>query len=100
VIDWSSIPFVKKFISKERVVMSITNAIESLKDTISEALESGISVRDEAEDRAQKLNEIVSELETINSDLEDNQSTLDNIEENLNALDEQKNLADDLGITT
>ena len=78
--------------------MSVYEQLDSLKSTIAEALDSGTKVRDDAEDKAQQLSEIVSELETINSDLEDNQTALDNLQENLDALETQKNEAEDLGI--
>ena len=94
-IDWSSIPFVRKFISKEMVVMSL---LDSLKATIEEALELGTQIKDDAEDRAQRLNEVVSELETINGDLEENKNALDSIQDNLDALETQKNDAEDLGV--
>ena len=78
--------------------MSVNSELDSLKSTIEDALESGVQIKEEAEDKAQRLTEVVSELETINSDLEDNKSTLDSIQENLDALDQQKNEAEDLGV--
>ena len=78
--------------------MSTYSEVESLKNTITEALETGRSVRNGVEEKVEELNEIVSELDTINSELEDNHSALENLQENLDALDAQKDMADSYGI--
>ena len=79
-------------------VMPKYEHLDILKSTIEDAIDSGLSVRDEAEDKAQRLTEIVSALDKINSDLEDNKSTLDSIQENLDASETQTNEAEDLGV--